>query len=80
MPKESVREQLAIIRMENKHQTSSIEDLTATIKEHIISFNKVGQKVERHSTDISWLKKLSYGLGATITGILIWVLSSYITG
>jgi hypothetical protein len=79
MPKrETIREQIAVIHNENKHQTQAIEDLTVVMKEHIKSSNCFRERVEHHAADISWLKKSTWGVISILTGITVWVVATFI--
>lgn len=81
MPKDkTIKESIAILRTENKHQTESINSLVVTMKDHIKSSNEFRQTVAKQGTDIGWLKKSSWGLYAIVSGIIIWVVSSFISG
>jgi len=57
--KETIKEQLAVLRTENKYQTKAIDDLTDLMKDHVKSSEVFRKQCEKNTNDIKWIKRIT---------------------
>ncbi len=70
---ETIKEQIAIIRVENKYQTQSIDEMKGLLQTHIKSSEDFRDKCLQNETDIKWIRRIgkwTFGGGSVIAGVI----------
>ena len=57
--KETIKEKLAILRIENKYQTAAIDDIKKMLSHHVKSSDIFRNKCIKNQNDIKWIKRIS---------------------
>jgi len=73
---ETIKEQLAILRTENKAQTKSIDNLAGLMTQHVTSSEPFRIQCSKNKSNITWLKGGILSLFGILGSIIVWIVSS----
>ena len=79
MPKQTIKEHIAVLKEQNITQTKSIDSLSKIMHDHDALSQTFRQRTLTNATDIGWLRWGVRGLyGSGLVSIVVWLIVKYI--